>query len=168
MNLPLHTPLGSKEIALIGMMTATIEVAKVSLSFLPNVEIVTLLIILYTLSFPKQIPYVITLFVILEGLLYGFGLWWIAYVYIWPLLAFVTYSLRNMQSVVGWAVVSGAAGLIFGFLCTLPVMLFSGVGAGMAYWIAGIPWDIIHGTSNFILLLVLFKPLRNVLKRVRI
>lgn len=164
MSLPLRTPLNSRDIALIGVMTATIEVAKLSLSFLPNVELVTFLIILYTLHFKKQIPYVLLLFVLIEGVLYGFGLWWFAYLYIWPMIAFVSYHFQKMESPVGWAVLSGTAGLVFGFLCTLPIMLFSGVQAGMAYWIAGIPWDLVHGISNFILMLILFVPLQRVLK----
>ena len=41
--------LTTKDIALIGMMIATIEIVKRALAFLPNVELVTLLVILYTL-----------------------------------------------------------------------------------------------------------------------
>lgn len=51
--------LRASDIALMGMMIATLEVAKYALSFLPNVELVTLLIILYTLYFGNKMPYVL-------------------------------------------------------------------------------------------------------------
>ena len=41
----------TRDVAQIGVMIATIEAAKMALSVIPGVEIVTLLIILYTLTF---------------------------------------------------------------------------------------------------------------------
>ena len=55
-------------------MVATLEVAKFALSFLPNVELVTLLIMLYTLYFGRKIIYVIPFFVLIEGIVWGFGI----------------------------------------------------------------------------------------------
>ena len=40
-----------RDVAYIGIMIATLEAAKLSLSFIPNVELVTFLLILYTLAF---------------------------------------------------------------------------------------------------------------------
>ena len=77
----------ARDIALMGMMAAALEAAKFALSFLPNVELVTLLIILYTLYFGKKVLPVIAVFVLLEGCRYGFGLWWVMYLYAWPILA---------------------------------------------------------------------------------
>ncbi len=90
----------SKNITLIGVMVATLEVAKFALSFLPNVELVTLLIMLYTLYFGRKIIYVIPVFVLIEGIVWGFGIWWIMYLYLWPLLALITYLFRKTESVI--------------------------------------------------------------------
>lgn len=163
----LNTHLHSKDIALIGVMVATIEVAKISLSFLPNIELVSLLIILYTIFFGRQIIYVVLTFVCIEGVLYGFGIWWIMYLYIWPLLALLAYIFRKQDSAWFWAILSGTYGLVFGFLCSLPYVVTSGIPAAFAYWIAGIPWDVLHCIGNFGLMLVLYVPLRNVLKRIK-
>lgn len=38
---------------------------------------------------------------------------------------------------------------------------------GFSWWIAGIPYDLIHGVSNFILCIILFKPLNKVLTRIK-
>ena len=80
----------AKDIAITGMMIAIIEVAKNALAFIPNVELVSLLVILFTLYFGKKILFVIPAFILLEGCIYGFGLWWIMYLYVWPLLALIT------------------------------------------------------------------------------
>lgn len=157
--------LTTKDIAFIGVMVATIEAAKFALSFLPNIELVTLLIILYTFFFGKKVLYVIFSFVLIEGCRYGFGVWWIMYLYAWPLLALVTYLFRKKESVWFFSILSGAFGLCFGALCSIPYFFIGGPVTAFSWWIAGIPYDIIHCISNFTLCLVLFKPLRAVLKK---
>lgn len=161
-----NTKLTTKDIALIGVMIATIEAAKMALSFVPNVELVTLLIILYTLFFGYRILYVVPAFILIEGCLYGFGIWWVMYAYIWPLLALLTHLFRKQDSVWFWSVFSGIYGLFFGALCAIPYLFIGGLRTAFAWWISGIPMDLLHCASNFILCLVLFVPLRTVLKKV--
>ena len=85
----------TKDIALIGVMVATLEAVKLALTFLPGVELVTLLIVIYTLVFGWRVFYAIAAFVLIEGCLYGFGIWWIMYLYIWPLLALLAHLFRK-------------------------------------------------------------------------
>lgn len=155
----------SKNITLIGVMVATLEVAKFALSFLPNVELVTLLIMLYTLYFGRKIIYVIPVFVLIEGIVWGFGIWWIMYLYVWPLLALITYLFRKTENVVFWAVIAGVFGLTFGALGAIPYLFVGGWGAAISWWVAGIPYDIIHCMSNIVITLVLFPPLRKALSK---
>ena len=156
------TKITVRDIAITGMMIATIEVAKNALAFIPNVELVSLLVILFTLYFGKKILFVIPAFILLEGCIYGFGLWWIMYLYVWPLLALITYIMRKQDSVWVWAIMSGSFGLAFGALCSIPYIVLSGPKAAFAWWVSGIPFDILHCVSNFVLCLVLFKPLSTV------
>lgn len=158
--------LTAKDITLIGLMVAIIEVCKVIMKDIPNVELTSFWVIMFTLYFGKKIIYVIPTFIIIEGLLFGFGLWWIMYLYLWPLLAFVTWKLRNMDSAWNWAIVSGMFGLLFGFFGAIPYAVISGIPTAIAWWIQGIPWDITHGIANFVIMLVLYKPIRNVMNRV--
>ena len=155
-----------QDIALVGMMIATIEVAKNALAFLPNVELVTLLFILYTLTFGWKVLMVVPAFILLEGCIYGFGLWWVMYLYVWPLLVLLTWLFRREESVWFWCVLSGAFGLCFGALCAIPYYIGGGIAAGFSWWVSGIPYDILHCISNFVLCMVLFKPLRKVLKKI--
>lgn len=154
-------------IALIGMMTATIEVAKCALAFLPNVELVSFFIILYSLFFGKLIFFVIPVFILLEGCIYGFGLWWVMYLYAWPLLALLTLLFRKQKSPLFWSVLSGLFGLFFGALCAIPYLFISGPHGAFAWWVAGIPFDIVHCVSNFFICLILFTPMKKLLKKLR-
>lgn len=156
----------ARDIALMGMMAAALEAAKFVLSFLPNVELVTLLIILYTLYFGKKVLPVIAVFVLLEGCRYGFGLWWVMYLYAWPLLAGVTWLLRRQRSAWVFSILAGAFGLSFGALCAVPYLFAGGPAAAFSWWVAGIPYDIIHCVSNFLLCRLLFCPLRDVMEKI--
>lgn len=157
----------TKDIVLIGIMLATIEVVKFSLSFIAGVEMVTLLFILITLLFEKKMVYVLPAFYLLEGVLFGFGLWWFMYLYVWSLLVYVVYLSRKRQSVWFWSTLSGVFGLLFGLLCS-PVYIFTGgIDMAKAWWIAGLRVDVIHGISNFIICMVLFKPLSRVVKMIK-
>ena len=70
-----------------GVLAALLFAGQVALAAIPNVEIVSLLVILYTLALGRKVFLVIYTFVLLEGVFYGFGLWWINYLYVWAALA---------------------------------------------------------------------------------
>lgn len=149
----------AKDIVLIGMMATILLVLQVALRFFPNIELITLLIMIYTLVYRWKALIIIYIFVLLEGFIYGFGLWWFNYLYVWSILFFIVTLLRNYQSTYLWAAVSGGFGLLFGALCSIPYFITGGLPSGFAYWISGIPFDLIHGLANFTLAIVLFRPI---------
>lgn len=157
--------LSLRDIALVGTMTAVLEAGKIALTALPNIEVVTLLLILYTLYLPRQVPFVIPLFVVIEGLRYGFGLWWFAYLYVWPLLALAVRLCRFQKGVWFWSLFSAIYGLLFGALCAPVTWVVSGLPAAIGWWVAGIPFDLLHCGGNFLLCLLLFTPLSRAFSR---
>ena len=150
---------------MLSMLGALLFATQVAMAALPNVNIVSVLIIVYTLVYGRKALYPIYLFVLLEGLFYGFGIWWVMYLYVWAILAVIVWIFRDMRSAFGWAVIAGLFGLCFGFLCSFPYFFTGGVTAMIAWWISGIPSDITHCISNFALTWVLFKPLYSSLSR---
>ena len=104
-------------LVLSGLMGALLVVSKQAMSGLPNIEPVTLLVILFALELPRETPGAVTVFILLQGVLYGFGLWWAMYLYVWYLLALLAWLLRWMDNALGWAVFSGIYGLCFGGPC---------------------------------------------------
>ena len=161
------------DIAQIGMMVAVIEVCKYALAFLPNIELTSFWLIMFTLFFGWKIVAVVPCMILLEGAIYGIHLWWIMYLYVWPLLVLITYLFKKNDSAFFWAIVSGIFGLMFGGLCSLVYFVLAwssgtimdGVRTAFAWWIAGIPWDFIHCAGNFSLMLVLYKPISIAMKR---
>lgn len=152
-----------RDLTLLAVSAAVLFISQVAFAFLPNIEPVSLLVILFTLFFRKKVFYIIYLFTLLEGVFYGFGLWWFNYLYVWTILALIVLILKEQPPVI-YAFISGGFGLAFGFLCSLPYFITGGLFGGLAYWSAGIPFDIVHGISNFIVALALFAPLHRLFK----
>ena len=103
------------------------------------------------------------MFLLLEGVLYGFGTWWVMYLYIWPLLAGITWLFRWMKRAWQWAILSGLFGLAFGTLCSLTYFPVGGVQMVIAWIISGLSFDVVHAGGNFLLALLLYHPLRKAL-----
>lgn len=155
-----------KEITVLAVATALLFVLQVALAFLPNVEMVSLLIIIYSLVFQRKTLYIIYTFAILQGVFYGFGLWWMTYLYVWTILYLMVRIFRNNESALFWAVLGGFYGLFFGALCSIPTIIIGGVGAGVAWWVSGMMFDVVHGVGNFVVIFVLFKPLYSMVKKI--
>ena len=157
-----------RKITRIALLSAILYVSKVALEFLPNVELVSLLTVLYTLVFGKEAFLIVTVFNLFELIQWGFGTWWVSYLYVWPLLVLITLLLKKIikEEFLIWSVVSGLFGLIFGSLFAI-VYLPVDPAYALAYWISGLPWDVWHGVCNVVLMLVIGKPLYLLLKKVR-
>ena len=155
--------LSAFDIALVGLGSAMLFGLQVALRLLPNIEVVSLLVVLFTIHFRRRALFMIYIFVLLEGLLYGFGIWWFSYLYIWTVLYFVARAFRQHTSPVLWAVLLGIYGLLFGTLTSLPTFLTMGGAAGVSYIVSGFYFDLLHCAGNFLSGLVLFHPLNRAL-----
>ena len=147
--------------AILGSMTFA---AKYVMSFLPNIEPVSLMVMLFAVVFGKKWVYPTYLYIGMEILFYGVSLWNINYLYIWAVLAIAAGCCRKMESAFGWALLSGVFGLLFGALCGIVDIFIGGFGYAVTKWISGIPFDIAHCLGNFFIALVLFTPLRKLLQ----
>lgn len=148
--------------ATLGAMTFA---AKYVMSFLPNIEPSSLMVMLFAVVFGKKWVYPTYLYVAMEILFYGISLWTINYLYVWAVLAVTALLLKDMQSPFGWAVVSGVFGLSFGVLCGIVDVFIGGFSYAVTKWVSGIPFDISHCIGNFFIALVMFCPLRKLLEQ---
>lgn len=158
--IPLDKKITIREIALFGMLGALTFGLKVAMSALPNIEPVSLFVMVFAVVFGKKCLYPIYLYVLMEILLYGIGTWNMNYLYIWAILAFAAYKLRKMEHPLAWALLSGVFGLAFGLLCAPVDFLIGDIGYVVTKWVSGIPFDLAHCAGNFVMALLLFKPLR--------
>ena len=75
------------------------------------------------------------------------------------MLIIITHFIKKtIKNEYGYATLAGLFGLFFGVFFAIAESFFYGYAYGLAYWIRGIPFDILHGVSNFIIVLVLFNP----------
>ena len=146
--------------AILGAMTFS---AKYVMSFLPNIEPVSLMVMLFAVVFGWKWVYPVYLYVVMEILYFGLGTWNICYFYVWPVLVVMGIFMRKMQSALSWAMLSGTFGLAFGALCGIVDVFIGGFSYAVTKWVSGIPFDIAHCAGNFVIALLLFKPLRELL-----
>ncbi|MBQ8182290.1 MAG: hypothetical protein IJ025_00125 [Clostridia bacterium] len=144
-----------KEIAVFGMLGAIMYASKVIMEAIPNTHLIGVFIIAMTVVYRKKALYPIYIFVLLTGLLNGFGIWWIPYLYIWTLLWGAAMLLpKNMspkKAAVVYMLLCSAHGFLYGTLyAPFQALAFGLDFKGMLAWIAaGLSFDAIHGVSNF-------------------
>ena len=166
--------LAIRDIAILAICAALMFALKMALIWIPNIHFGALLIIVFTLTFRYKVLYIIYLYVLLENLVFGFSpMWSIGYLYVWTILAGITWLFRKMENPLGWAVIAGAFGLCFGALMAPPFLLIvfdpsDFFKAFVPYWISGIPFDVAHCIGNFALCLFLFKPLSKLINKLYI
>ena len=153
------------EVVLFGVLGALTFAAKFVMSSLPNIEPVSLMIMLFAVTFGWKAVYPTYLYVGLEVLFYGINTWNIYYLYVWAVLLIAAILLRKMREPLLWAILSGAFGLAFGALCGIADIFIGGWGYAAAKWVSGIGFDLMHCAGNFTIALLLFNPLRNLLKK---
>ncbi len=171
----LNTGGAAKKIALVGIAAATIECGKLALSFLPNVEVVTLLTALYGYVFGLYGVLASVIFVCIEPLIWGVNTWIVLYFVYWPLVAAIFFVFGKTDLKNRWLLTSAAVLLtaFFGLLSALiDVGLFSGYFDNFLYrfgiyYLRGIPFYIAQIVTNAFLFPLLFEPLAQKLGIIR-
>ncbi len=157
--------LNLRQIALFGVLGALTFGAKVAMSGLPNIEPVSLMIMLFAVVFGWKGLYPMYLYILMEVMLYGINLWNINYLYIWTVLFGAAIFMRRLKNPIWWALLSGTFGMVFGLLCSPVYMAIGGFDYGIRWWLTGLAFDVPHAIGNFTIALVLFAPLRRLLTR---
>lgn len=155
----------TRKLIFYSLCSVILVVSKEVLAFLPNIELVSLLLIIFTLNLGLKVGVLISsIFSLLQMLLYGISFWSLFYLVIWAILCLFTYLLRKyLTNYDRVAIFSGFYGLIFGLLFSIPYFLIS-VQAGISYYTLGITFDLVHCLGNYLLAVLLFDRLNNVFK----
>lgn len=149
-----------KSIVLVAMLASLTVAGRIVFSFIPNVQPMTVIIIIITLVMGVKYGVLIgTLSMILSNLVLGMGLWTIPQVIGYAVIALITgmiirpFFIRIPHIVM--SVYAAFTGLLYGFIMALWQAPFYGLKYFWAYWLAGIPFDMYHAIGNFIFYLVL-------------
>ena len=157
----------TREIAELALLTALTVGGKEAMSALPSINPVTLLLLLAAIVYGARALYVALGFAVLEIGLYGLGLWNLMYLYLWPGLVLAALPFRQNRSRLFWAAFAGIFGLGFGALCAIPYLFLGGWTAAVSWWVAGIPFDLLHCAGNAALAGLLLLPLVDLVTKLK-
>lgn len=145
----------TRETAIFAMLGAVMYASKLVMELAPNIHLLGTFTIAFTVVYRKKALYPIYIYVLLNGVFSGFAAWWIPYLYVWTFLWGITMLLpkkmpKKIRPLV-YMVVCALHGFAFGTMyAPVQALLFGFNLKGMLAWIvAGLPFDFIHGVSNF-------------------
>ncbi len=154
------------ELLVLTMLGVLLNTAKFILQALPNVELVSLLLMVYTYSFGIKALIPTYIYVGIEILIYGINIWNVMYLYVWAVLVLVCLPFRRVRSGLIFAFISGFFGIFFGTLCAAPYFFTLGPEFAIAWVISGLSFDLVHGVANFIFAILLYVPLTKAMDRI--
>lgn len=152
-------------IILLTLFGVVMYISQVIMSQLPNIEIVSLLIILVTRKFGYRALASVYVFVGLEILTYGISMWVINYLYVWAILFLVVLFVRKINNAFLYAFIAAVFGLFFGTLCSVPYFISGGFAFGISYIVSGLGFDLLHCGGNLLTVIILYNPLTKVLDK---
>ena len=147
---------------MLGALTFALQVV---MAPLPNIEPVSLLVMIFAAVFGWKCLYPVYVFVVMEILFYGISVWNLYYLYVWTVLALGAILMRSQKHPLVWAMLSGVFGLFFGALCGIVDIFIGGFAYAGTKWVSGIPFDLLHCGGNFFIALIMFNPLRNLMDK---
>ena len=144
-----------REMAIFSMLGAVMYASKLIMEFAPNIHLIGVFIVAFTVVYRQKALYPIYIFVFLTGMLSGFATWWLPYLYIWTVLWGIVMLLpKKMPKPVQpfiYMAVCALHGFLYGTLyAPIQALVFGLNFKSMVAWIvAGLPYDFTHGVSNF-------------------
>lgn len=144
-----------KETAIFGMLGALMYASKLLMEIAPNIHLLGVFTIAFTVVYRKKALYPIYTYILLNGIFSGFATWWIPYLYVWFVLWSVTMLLPQKMpkkvKLIIYMILNASHGFLYGTLYAPAQAILFGLNfdSMIAWIIAGLPFDIIHGISNF-------------------
>ena len=112
--------LTTKEITVFAMLGALMYASKVIMELAPNIHLLGVFTVAFTVVYRKKALYPIYIYVLLNGMFCGFATWWIPYLYLWTILWGAVMLLpKNMPAKIKplvYMLVCSAHGFLFGTL----------------------------------------------------
>ena len=152
-----------RDTILIALSISILVVQELVLSFLPNIQLSTLLLLVYTRVYGyKKTAAIVFVYVLIDNLIFGS----IAMVHIvvpmflgWLLIISIfSLVLKSTKSHLIYIIFAYLFGHIYG-LMFVPFQVWITHVDPWVYLIADLPWEVIMGMSNALAMLWLFEPL---------
>lgn len=148
--------LNLRELVAFGMLGGVMFISKLVMDALPNIHLLAMLTISFTLVFRQKALYPILVFVSLLGVTSGFAPWWVPHLYLWFILwgaaMLIPKGMNKTAKAILCVVLCAAHGFLYGVMYAPAQALMYGMNfkAMVAWIVAGIPFDITHGLGNLV------------------
>lgn len=166
--------LSVRELVLFSMFGALMFCSKLVMEGLPNIHLLGMFTITFTLVYRKKALFPIYVYVFLLGIYGGFAYWWIANLYTWTILWGTIMLLPRkalakchpIVTAIICCIVCGLHGLLYGVMTSPVEALVHGFDLEQTLaWIAyGLPFDITHAIGNTVIALLVLPLSRLLLK----
>ncbi|MFW5780310.1 MAG: hypothetical protein ACOCWI_02535 [Bacillota bacterium] len=166
-----------KKIVLIGLFAAILTGGKLALMSLPNIEVVTLFIFLFSLSFGWKMSLAsVLVFCAVEVSIFGFNTWIIAYFIYWPLVALVSsFFFNRYHNNIIIIIIGVFMTFLFGVITSLVDAAFAYGASGInfftlffAIYARGVLFYAVHIASNAVLMSIVFPVLHPLFLKAKI
>lgn len=158
-----------KELLIIALSTTILVVQELAFSFLPNIQLTTFLMLVYTKVYGfKKTTLIVFVYIFIDNLLFGSLMMLnivLPMIIAWMLIvSSFSLILRVTDKLLIYVVFAYIYGHIYG-LVYVPFQAWILEVDMVVYLIADIPWEIVMGISNAVAVLWLYEPLSNRLKQ---
>lgn len=156
----------TKEITRISIIVAIATLFRIYIRILPNVQLLTPIVILYALN-RKYIQALIISFlvIIISALFMSFGIWvlfqLLSYSFVIIFVKICDCLIPNIK--IKKYITLFSSGIIYGFVITLiQCLVLTGIKSFYAFYIASLPFDLYHGLGNLLIYELVLKRISKV------
>lgn len=152
-----NTSFNVERISILAILTALAYVGRILLQFIPNVQPVTAILIIIALTLGMTDGLIVaTASIFLSNLMLGMGPWTFAQIMSFAAIILLTvllmkwfYPAKNKWWHVIFSVYAFITGILYGFIISFISVKLLGINNFWAYYVAGVPFDLMHGMGNF-------------------
>ena len=163
-----------ESIVLIAVLTAIATVGRIILMSIPAVNMASFIIIMVGFVFGKEEGFLVgALTAFVSGLFMGMGYWVLFQMLAWGLMGASAGILASRFDNVGFRIVFGLLwGFFYGWITDISAIFYSGTALEItpiiALYLNGVSYDLTHGVTNAVLLVVLYDWFKKMFTRAKV
>lgn len=163
-----------ESIVLIAVLTAIAVVGRIILMSIPAVNLASFIIIMVGVVFGKEEGFLVgALTAFVSGLFMGMGYWVLFQMLAWGLMGASAGFLASRFDSVGFRIVFGLLwGFFYGWITDISAIFYSGTALEItpiiALYLNGVSYDLTHGVTNAVLLVVLYDWFKKMFTRAKV
>ena len=163
-----------ESIVLIAVLTAIATVGRIILMSIPAVNLASFIIIMVGVVFGKEEGFLVgALTAFVSGLFMGMGYWVLFQMLAWGLMGASAGILASRFDNVGFRIVFGLLwGFFYGWITDISAIFYSGTALEItpiiALYLNGVSYDLTHGVTNAVLLVVLYDWFKKMFTRAKV